>query len=198
MITQNSIIHPSLYSQPSIAPELLARLRSIKTQRARLKTQVNTFSTIYYHPEFLSRRWYSPSSSLPLPHVISTQENGSKMNLFVLQSKLRLVLHLRMRCGLWWHHGTFDESDLCGVLPNCSTYSGRQLRAPATEGQVRALARFLQVDQETLPNLTAYNANLLIQEHILQEHITEVRRVIADGTRSHLIKAKKKSLHQKS
>lgn len=185
----------SRYSNIAIPSELFARLNSINTHRGRLTKQADTFSSIYHHPGYISRRWYLGISTLRHPHIITTQDRGLKVNLYILHSKKREISHLKMNRGLWWPERTIDEADVSGLLPNCSSYSGFRLTAPATQSQIRTLERLLQIARDQLPKLTAFNANLLIQESILQQHIGVIQRLIDDDNRSRLLESRKRS-HQ--
>lgn len=184
------------YSALTISPELISRLKNLDSHSGRLNRQANTFSGIYHHPGYISRRWYLGTSALPFPHVIATKDNGTKINLYLLVSKFRLIIHLKMNRGLWWHEDNIDEADAGAILPNSTSYKGFQLRHPATENQIYALKGSLTLPAEQLPKLTAYNADLLIKENILLEHMGEINRLIKDASRRHLIKMKKQSAAQ--
>lgn len=170
----HTLLKSSRYSTPSIAPELLTRLRTVHNNKGRLTSQANTFSMIYPHPGFISRRWYLPISALPHPHIIATLENGAKASLYMLMSKDRTILHLKMRSHVWWVEDVHDESEVGAILPPHASYTRGRLRSPASSHQMHALSKLLSIPRHHLPRLTKYNANLMIQGSLMMPHVDEI------------------------
>lgn len=170
----HTLLKSSRYSTPSIAPELLSRLRTIQAHKGYPPRQANTFSTIHPHPDFASRRWYSPYSALPHPHIIGAVENGAKASLYVLMPKDRTILHLKMRSKVWWIEDADEESEVGAILPAHASYSEGRLLSPASSHQMHALSKLLLIPRYHLPRLTKYNANLMIQEILITPHLDEI------------------------
>lgn len=166
------------YAHSYIAPELLARLRNLKNHKGHLPRQVNSFSSNYYHPGLMTHRWYLPHSGLQYPHLITTKENGVKLDLFILKSQQKTVLHLKMTHGLWWIEEVFDESDIGAFLPAHTAHSGGRLRSPASSNQMQKLSHLLLLPRNDLPKLTRYNASVIIQEILVAADLDEIMALI--------------------
>lgn len=155
------------YAHSYIAPELLARLRNLNNHKGHLPRQVNTFSSNHYHPGLITRRWYLPHSSLPFPHIITTRANGTRVDVYILKSGGKFVIHLKMVNCLWWVEKIFDHSDLALHVPSL-----RVSKKSATYRQIRKLSGMLFLSK--LPRLSFSNASILIQELIISAYLQEI------------------------
>jgi hypothetical protein len=162
----------------SLPAELHSRLRCI-AQQSNYRDQVDSLSLDYPHSETTDYRWYLHHKELPYFHVMETRDHGNHMILHVFVPALRGAVTLEKHYSDWELSGVTAENELDEVIP--SRFENQNLGwllKPASDAQMRTLARQLCLPSRRLPQLTAFNAQLLLQTTIAMRHLPYLRNII--------------------
>jgi len=159
----------------TLPKKLITRLRLI-TQHP-YRCQVDSLSTA--HPKTNdAHQWYLPHDDLPYHHIMETFDHGNLMVLYAHIPRLHSILKLEKRYSGWEILSLSSESSAGSLLPERFRSGSGWMLKPATRSQTFALAKQLSIPVRSLPELTAYNVQLLIQTTLVMRHLPYVNKLI--------------------
>lgn len=162
----------------SLPMELMARLRCVSRQ-TKYKDQVDALSMVFPHGEYLNYRWFLHHSEMPYLHVMETYDSGNLMILHVLLPTLRSVLTLKKKLLDWEIQTLTREDEIETIVPDrFEDGDGGWTLKPASKAQLRTIANQISVPIHRIPNLTAFNAQLVIQTTLIMRHLPHVNEMI--------------------
>jgi hypothetical protein len=159
--------------------ELLTRLKLLQNQ-GNYRDQVDRLSMAFPHKEDAVIRWYLHHKAMPYLHILETYDHGNQMTLYILLPRWRSVLKMQKLYGEWTLESLTPESDVEMVIPPRFRDGEGWMLKHASYAQMAALARQLRVPTGSLPMLTAFNVQALIQSTLLMRHFFVVRQMIAE------------------
>lgn len=164
--------HPS---QP-LPKQLIPRLRDIAQQPYR--NQVDALSIAFPNKENARYQWYLYHDDLPYIHIMETFDHGNHMILYALIPRLRSILKMEKRYNDWKTISLVSETEVESLLPDrFRTRSGWMLK-PASRPQMKALSKLLCLPVRSIPELTAYNVQLLLQTTLIMRHLPRVVEMV--------------------
>lgn len=163
----------------ALPQELLMRLRMLQNQKS-YRDQIESLSIAFPHKEDVVIRWFLHHKAMPYLHITETYDHGNHMVLYVLLPRWRSVLKLEKLYGEWYLDSLTPESDIEMTIPARFRDGEGWMLKLASPAQTTALARQLRLPTLSLPQLTAFNVQLLIQATLLMRHLATVRKMIAE------------------
>ena len=169
---------PRRHPSSSLPMELMTRLRCISRQPV-YGDQVDALSIVFPHGENLNYRWFLHHSDMPYLHIMETYDSGNRMILHVLLATLRSVLTLEKRFSEWEIQTITPEHEIEAIVPDrFEEVNQGWTPKPATKAQLRTLANQISVPIYRIPQLTAFNAQLLIQTTLVMRHLPHVNDLV--------------------
>ncbi|WP_269538037.1 hypothetical protein [Cerasicoccus fimbriatus] len=162
----------------TLPPEIIDRLESLH-QHTTLPQQTMTFSVDLPCGNGKRLRWNRKLKQLTLPHIIDSNDRGEVMSLHLLHEESCKVLSLCYENGEWRRSSLKTLNVAEKDVPNRHKHgSKRWFRKPATTAQLQMMRKILKDTSNSLPPLTAYNANMIINTHRLMPHMRRIRGMI--------------------
>jgi len=152
--------------------------------RENYRDQVNALSVAFPHTEDAIIRWYLHHQAMPFLHIAETYDHGNRMVLHVLLPRWRSVLTLEKQFSEWYLEELTPESEVEMIIPARFRDGEGWMLKPSSHAQNSAMARQLRIPMGSLPALTAFNVQALIQTTLLMRHFGVVRDMVASANRS--------------
>lgn len=124
-------------------------------------------------------RWFLQHQAMPWLHIMETYDRGNHMVLYVLLPRWRSVLKMEKLYSEWDLESLTAESEVEMIIPPRFRDGEGWMLKPASHAQIAALAKQLRMPAASLPILTAFNVQALIQTTLLMRHFMAVCDMIA-------------------
>lgn len=151
--------------------EVMGRLLALHNHR-NLREQRDSFSVIHRHPGGIFR-WNAQLLLVPYFHIIETASYGEQLRVHVFHMQSRQILTAAYTNGQWSRVSQTPDDKIRDVVPNRFSRTG-WLAKTATKAQLTATARVSGIQKQSLPAITAANANIVIHSAELMQHMDHV------------------------
>ncbi|WP_269537996.1 hypothetical protein [Cerasicoccus fimbriatus] len=163
---------------PRLPKKILARINGLYNHTT-LPSQTTSFAVDLPTPDGKRYRWNAKFPELPYPHIVAAEDFGRKITLHILHHECGECLTLAYAQGKWSRKSSTSASSISGLLPKRYQHDNKKwYHYPATKPQVKKVAEILHTDPENLPQLTAYNAALLVDTYILMPHLAQIYAIV--------------------